>query len=268
MEPVTEEGDWPEWRAWLRRWDAVIAGLRGRPGFDDTYLDETHFEGVQEPFLGIGSLLGGHEQGMHELTPEEEDELWDLAAEEECSDDDLMNRWVREKSVRNRPIRTVRPKRPLTGGGHGPGRGVAGKREFPGTWSDDEAIRHTMDVARHPSGAVELPSKDFRGYGEREGVQLSVVVARDGSVRTSYPVSGPGVVDNPLDHWRAPHVARLQEVLDVLVPAGDGEPRVSLDELMAVGEWPHVIACLLALGPDDAHRTELEGLARLAGLAT
>lgn len=251
------QDEWAEWRVWLSRWDALIAGLRGRPGFDDAYLDETHEEGVQEPFLGISSLLGGHEQGMHDLTPEEEDELWDLAAEEELTDDEVMNRWVREKSVRNRPIRRVRAKRPLRGGGHGPGRGLPGRREFPSRWSDDDVVAHTMDVARHPSGAVELPSGDFRAYGERDRVQLSVLVGADGTVLTSYPVEGDGVVQNPLSPEQEPHVLRLRALL-AAAPVDD--LRADLEELLEVGEWPHVIASLRALPLTDEQRAELDRL--------
>lgn len=262
------DDDQAEWLAWLDRWDALIAGLRGREGFADAFLDETHEEGCQEPMLGIQSLLGGHEQAMHELTPEEEDELWDLAHEEELDDEEVMNRWVRAKSVRNRPIRQMLPKRRLRGGGHGPGRGIPGKREFPPTWSDDRSIAHTMDVAKRPSGAVKLPSGVFRAYGQRDGVHLSVLVAPEGHVLTSYPVAGPGLVQNPVDDWRREPVERLQRLLDELVPQSDEEPRFSLDELMEVGEWPHVVSSLYEVGELTAEqRTELDELAYLASVA-
>ena len=153
----------------------------------------------------------------------------------------------------------------LPGGGHGPGRGQPGKSEFPASWSDDDTIAHTMDVAMHPSGTVELPSGDFRAWGERLGVRLSVLVSPRGGVLTSYPVSGDGVVQNPLDVVRAPHVQRLQLLLDTL-PESTDEPRQSLDELMTAGEWPHVITSLQALdaGWTAEQQAELAELARMA----
>lgn len=252
--------------ALLHRWEALIAGLRGRPGLSDEYLEEVDSDAAQDELLGVSALLGGHEQGMWDLTPAEEAELWDLAAEWELPDDLVMNEFVRAKSVRGRPIPSVRPKRPLAGGGHGPGRGVPGKREFPASWPDDDVIARTMDVARRPDGAVRLLSGLYRAWGERDRVRLSVLVSSDGEVVTSYPVSGPGVQQNPLDVWRTEPVRRLQALLDDAVPPGSGEPRASLDELLAVGEWPHVVTCLRALAPPPAAAEELRALAALAGL--
>lgn len=259
---MTEEQDWLEF---LRRWDALIAGLRGR--YDDQELDQIHFEGIQEPFLGIGTLLGGHEQGMDELTPAEEDELWELASLTRCADDDLLDQSVRARSVRNRPIRKVQPKHPLRGGGHGARSGKPGKRAFPASWTDDQAIEHTMDVARQPSGAMKLPTGDFVAHGERAGVLLGVVVAADGEVLTSYPVRGPGVVDNPMDEFRGPAALRLQSLLQDVM-AEDHELRALLDELHAVGEWPYVVSSLVVLDPPmtEEQRSELRELAHLAGL--
>lgn len=251
-----DEDHWAPWRAWLARWDRLVEGLRGgRPGLDDAWLDEVHEQGVQEPMLGVGNLLGGHEQGFFDLTPEEEDELWELAAEEELSDDEVMNSWVRARSVRDRPVRRVRAKRPLRGGGHGSGRGLPGKSEFPSSWSDDETIARTMDVARHPSGAVELPSGDFRAEGERGRVLLAVLVSPEGDVLTSYPVRGDGVVQNPLSPEQEPLVQRLRALVEQVPP---GAARDALEELLDVGEWPHVLASLRALGADPR---ELDALA-------
>lgn len=254
-----------EWLEYLERWDALVAGLRGR--YDDKELDDIHYAGIQEPFFGIGTLLGGHEQGIDELTPEEEDELWELAALADCRDEDVMPERIREASVRNRPFRTVRPKHPLRGGGHGARSGKPGKHAFPVGWSDDEAVEHTMDVARAPSSAVKLPTGEFVAHGERDGVLLGVVVSPEGEVLTSYPVHGPGVTQNPMDEHRGPAAQRLRDLLQTVLP-DDHELRALLDELHDVGEWPYVIATLRALdlALTDEQGSELAQLAHLADL--
>lgn len=252
-----------EWLHFLERWDRLLDGLRDR--VPEQEIEETRFEGCQEPFLGIAAVLGAHEQGMWELTPAEEDEAWDLASFMHCTDEEVMNDLVREASVRNRPIRKVRPRRPLRGGGHGARAGQPGKRAFPDAWTDDTAIRHTMSVARSPSGAVKLPTGEWLAHGERDGVRLGVVVSPDGDVLTSYPVQGPGVAQIPADEFRAPAVDRLSSLLDAVLP-GEHEARSVLEELHAVGEWPYVIAGLrvLDLPMTDEQRRELLELAALS----
>lgn len=227
-----------------------------------------------EPGEAASWMLGAHAIGEWTLSEEELLRLWLIGRTAGYTREQLLADSILAKAL---PDRAQRPPDPpgdfvqtpvLGGGGHGARRGLGGKREFPIAWTDHDSIRHTMDVARHPSGAVELPSGDFRAYGERDGVLMSVLVSPQGAVLTSYPVEGAGVVDNPLDAERTPHVERLQQLLDALVPPSTDEARVSLDELMAVGEWPHVIASLRMLDIDAEQRTELDGLARLAGLAT
>lgn len=254
-----------EWEVFLRRWDRLLDGLRGRVPEEE--IEETRFEGCQEPFLGIAGVLGAHEQGMWELTSEEEDEAWDLASFTYCTDEEIMNEDVRALSVRNRPIRKVRPRQPLRGGGHGARTGQPGKRVYPAAWSDDDAIRHTMSVARDPLGAVKLPTGEWLAHGEREGVRLGVVVSTDGDVLTSYPVHGPGVMQNPPDEFRGPAAERLRALLEAVLPPGH-EAHATLLELHAVGEWPYVIDGLrgLDLQLSIEQRTELDELASLAGI--
>jgi hypothetical protein len=246
----------------------LLDGLRGRRGLSAEYLEEVDEEASHYAAMGIASLLGGHEQGMHELTLEEEAELWELASEWDCPDEDVMNDDVRAASVRNRPIRTVRPRHPLRGGGHGARSGKPGKHAFPGRWSDDEAIAHTMDVARAPSDAVKLPTGEFVAHGERDGVLLGVVVSPAGEVLTGYPVHGPGVTQKPMDEHRGPAAQRLRDLLQAVLPE-DHELRAVLDELQDVGEWPYVLATLrtLDLALTDEQRTELAQLAYLADLS-
>lgn len=254
-----------EWLHYLERWERLVDGLRDR--MSEKEVEETRYEGIQEPFYGISGVLGGHEQGMWDLTPEEEDELWELASLMECRDKDILSDEQRAASVRNRPTRKVRPKHPLRGGGHGARSGKPGKRAFPEAWTDDEAIERTMSVAREPSRAVKLPTGEFLAHGERGGVLLGVVVSPQGDVLTSYPVQGPGVVQNPADEFRGPAAQRLQELVQTVLPE-DHELRQLLDELHAVGEWPYVVRSLriLDLPMTDEQRAELTELAYLAGV--
>ncbi|MEU0505416.1 EndoU domain-containing protein [Nocardia sp. NPDC005998] len=86
------------------------------------------------------------------------------------------------------------------GGGHAPGVGAPGKTEFPDTdtWDDDHIIDSILDVARNPDQAPVLQDNGrWKVSGVRDGVLIEVIVDADGSVRTGYPVSGPGVVTNP-----------------------------------------------------------------------
>jgi len=250
---------------YVRRWEKLLDGLADRVAPDE--LEEMRYEGLQVPWYGISGLIGGHEQGHYDLTPDEEDEAWELATLTDCSDEQLLDEDQRAASIRNRPIRKVRPKHPLRGGGHGARGGQPGKRVFPASWSDDEAIEHTMDVARQPSRAIKLPNGDFLAHGDRGGVLLAVVVSPGGEVLTGYPVEGPGVTDNPADEFRGPAAQRLQDLLHAVLP-DHHELRPILDELHAVGEWPYVVESLrlLDLPMTDEQRTELAELARLADL--
>ena len=53
------------------------------------------------------------------------------------------------------------------------------------------------DVARNPDYPPELQDHDtWLIHGTREGVDIKVVVARDGAVVTGYPEAGAGVIRN------------------------------------------------------------------------
>lgn len=226
-----------------------------------------------EPGEAASRLLCGHVIGEWTLAQDDVNRLWLIGRRIGAYHrEDLISDYTLAQAA---PGRAFRPDDPpgefvqqplLRGGGHGVRLSIGGKREFPeGWWADEVVVRHTMDVARHPSGAADLPSGNFRAYGERDGVQMSVIVSPAGEVITSYPVTGEGVVQNPLDPERAPHVERLRALLDELVPPSQDEPRLSLDELLAVGEWPHVVASLQTF-PDrmtDEQRAELNDLRTL-----
>ena len=84
------------------------------------------------------------------------------------------------------------------GGGHAPGTGRRGATEFPAGWSREQITERLLDVARYPD---ETPRRLANGLwhttGVREGVRIVVLLEPAGSVRTAFPVDGPGVVHNP-----------------------------------------------------------------------
>ncbi len=182
-------------------------------------------EDVEEvPGDAVAELLASHVRGEWDLDDAELAHLWFIGRamgwrREELLPDDVLREAVPGRSQRpeDPPGRWVRSL-VLWGGGHGAGRGRPGKREFPATWTDDELIDRAMDVAQHPSGAVELPDGRFRAFGERAGVLIGVVVTAGGQLLTAYPVTGPGVVQNALSEERRPVAGLLESLLEVLPP--------------------------------------------------
>jgi Bacterial EndoU nuclease len=87
------------------------------------------------------------------------------------------------------------------GGGHRHGTGRPGKAEFPASWDDERTIGHIMDVARHPdTRPVWQPNHRWRLCGERDAVDVTVIVKPDGGIWAAWPAEGsPGVVRNPIE---------------------------------------------------------------------
>lgn len=244
----------------VREVERLAVQYGGDIGPDDA-LSTVHLWNA--PFLAVAALLYDDALGITVLPEEAVARLWEISWLLEADPEDVMPQYVLDKAREGRRTRPVQPVRyPLKGGGHGTGRGNPGKSEYPARWSDDDAIEQVMSVATRPDGAVQQPDGTFRAWGVRDGVDLRVVVTELGSVVTSFPVSGDGVVVNPLDDLRAPYVARLQHVIDATEM--DDEARNGIDELMAAGEWDQVVLHLRALPVAD--RVELEELAVAAGL--
>jgi hypothetical protein len=90
------------------------------------------------------------------------------------------------------------------GGGHRHGTGRPGKAEFPASWDDEQTIGHIMDVARHPDGRpVWQPNRRWRLRGERDAVDVTVIVKPDGGIWAAWPEEGsPGVIRNPVGGQR------------------------------------------------------------------
>jgi hypothetical protein len=85
------------------------------------------------------------------------------------------------------------------GGGHRHGTGRPGRTEFPADWDDERILGHVVDVARSPDARpVWQPNHRWRVHGERDGVEIYVVVLPDGRIWTAWPGEGsPGVIRNP-----------------------------------------------------------------------
>ncbi|MCG7545743.1 EndoU domain-containing protein [Pseudoalteromonas sp. MM17-2] len=81
------------------------------------------------------------------------------------------------------------------GGGHGPGRGVPGKSEFPSDWSDDEVMDAVSDVATDPESKSK-PAREGRTKtsGTRKGVKIDVITGSNeehGKIITAWPNNVP-----------------------------------------------------------------------------
>lgn len=86
-----------------------------------------------------------------------------------------------------------------TGGGHGPGRQIPGKSEFPPSLSDNQIIEGVERIANdpnsYPSGVVPTGPGRFAAVGEINGVPTRVIVEPGGEgVITAWPI---GVPRNP-----------------------------------------------------------------------
>ena len=86
------------------------------------------------------------------------------------------------------------------GGGHRHGTGKPGKTEFPASWDDGKITETLLDVGRRPDRPPGHQEWNDRWVtrGRRDDVEVVVVVARDGSVWSGWPLpGGAGVVKNP-----------------------------------------------------------------------
>ena len=90
-----------------------------------------------------------------------------------------------------------------TGGGHGPGRGISGKSEFPASWSDEQIMNYISEVIQDPNSIwFQQNGKAGAKYtktgnpvkwqidGTRDGVNIRVIVEPDGrGVITAFPTN-------------------------------------------------------------------------------
>jgi hypothetical protein len=86
-------------------------------------------------------------------------------------------------------------------GGHGPGRGVEQKTEFPAAW-DEAKIKRAVESAVWDSDVPRQLSRSPRGVVIRalyDGVIIETPVRRIGrswEVSSAYPISGDGIYRN------------------------------------------------------------------------
>lgn len=84
-----------------------------------------------------------------------------------------------------------------TSGGHLHGVNRPNKTEFPPDWDEDKIAREVTDVARRPDTATEQYGGTWRVTGVRHGVAIRVYVRPNGTIKTGFPLDGPGVKKNP-----------------------------------------------------------------------
>ncbi|MBO0882160.1 MAG: EndoU domain-containing protein, partial [Mycobacterium sp.] len=76
------------------------------------------------------------------------------------------------------------------GGGHRFGRGLPGKSEFPQRWTDSDVVRHVLEVAAEPDWVHFQSNGRWKVRGERDGVEMSVIIDPRGQVWSAWPRSG------------------------------------------------------------------------------
>ncbi|WP_306796562.1 EndoU domain-containing protein [Nocardia sp. XZ_19_369] len=84
-----------------------------------------------------------------------------------------------------------------TGGGHGfkETGGEPGKTVFPKGWNEARIAQEATSVAKSPDSIPDKPQPNgrYKVEGTRDGVKIVAIVNSDGTIRTAWPVSGPGV---------------------------------------------------------------------------
>src|SRR5205823_1982944 len=83
-----------------------------------------------------------------------------------------------------------------TGGGHGPGRRISGKSEFPAVFSDDEIILGIETIANdptcYPGGMIPSRAGRLKISGAIQGTKTAIIVDLGaGEVITAWPEAAP-----------------------------------------------------------------------------
>src|SRR5262245_56205655 len=104
-----------------------------------------------------------------------------------------------------------------TGGGHGPGRGLSGKSEFPATLTDDQIIAGVEalanDPTNYPGGTIPTAPGRFKISGVIGGVKSTVIVdPKAGEVITAWPEGDPATPNVRRQRWaRMPRTGMRSE---------------------------------------------------------
>src|SRR5215510_9618992 len=105
----------------------------------------------------------------------------------------ILNRATEAPMIRVSPVRRVHIlDGDATGGGHGPGRGISGKSEFPAALTDDEIITGVElianDPASYPGGVIPTGPGRLKIAGQINGVRTTVIVEPGaGAIVTAWP---------------------------------------------------------------------------------
>ena len=139
-----------------------------------------------------------------------------------------------------------------TGGGHRHGAGRAGATEFPGTWPEDQVVANIISVAGDPDRTpVWQPNQRWRVRGTRDGVEIIVIVKRDGAIWSAWPLpGGRGVQQNPT--WNMnPEEAQLARTMQHLPSRFsdrlDADDTDALRAMAEAGEWAEEAELLVAI---------------------
>jgi hypothetical protein len=220
-------------------------------------------------------------RSMFELQADERAEFDELARSGEVDDYTIVERSHRayEPEKQANPSEKPSARRVSTGGGHRHGAGRAGSTEFPATWTNDQVIAHIIDVARHPDvNPVWQPNQLWHLRGIRDGVDIIVLMERDGAVLTAWPLAGGrGVQQNP--SWSDdPEEAQLAQAMkhlpDRFSDRLDPDETDALRMMAEAGEWAEEVDLLIATladkqqGVTDHERLNLTDLLGQLGLTT
>lgn len=78
----------------------------------------------------------------------------------------------------------------LISGGHAPGSG--GGTEFPDKWTEPQMLEGIQNVARNPTSMTPREGGGYEAVGVHNGVEIKVILNKDGTVWTAYPTPTPG----------------------------------------------------------------------------
>lgn len=139
-------------------------------------------------------------------------------------------------STRFDEVMSFRP----TGGGHGSGRGLPGKSEFPAAWSEDTALARVEATVHEPLLRTQIGHTVF-DEREFDGVLVCTVWRRpmDGNSRmvTAFPVCGEGVVFNVYPSgYPADLVTSVAQAMPELLEGGSSDDVRLVANAAAVGE--------------------------------
>ncbi|MBY0257082.1 EndoU domain-containing protein [Methylobacterium sp.] len=152
-----------------------------------------------------------------------------------------------------------------SGGGHSPRQGKAGKSLFPADWSDQTILDMIHEVATDSSSVTRKSRlKRVICEGVRKGIKIRVVLDRDGTVITGFPLSRGTTIamanDPDLD------TATLWEVLSILKPALAEQDYTDIADFIVAGERGLATDTIFCAVSEDGINVDGSTLVKLASL--